>query len=71
MRNLRTSWPAPSCWHGAISQCLRPTAEATSPITGRVNWWVIPLDLRAFTPPLGIVDYLRKLEEVLIRACAD
>jgi len=29
------------------------------------------LDLRAFTPPIGIVDYLRKLEEVLIRACAD
>jgi lipoyl(octanoyl) transferase len=29
------------------------------------------LQLRSFTPPLGIVDYLRKLEEVLIRACAD
>jgi lipoyl(octanoyl) transferase len=29
------------------------------------------LDLRGFAPPLGIVDYLRKLEEVLIRACAD
>ena len=29
------------------------------------------LHLRRFTPPLGIVDYLRKLEEVLIRACAD
>ena len=29
------------------------------------------LNLRGFTPPLGIVDYLRKLEEVLIRACAD
>ncbi len=29
------------------------------------------LNLRAFTPPIGIVDYLRKLEEVLIRACAD
>src|SRR6201996_3526888 len=29
------------------------------------------LDLRAFTPPLGIVAYLRWLEEVLIRACAD
>ncbi len=29
------------------------------------------LNLRAFTPPLGIVDYLRKLEEVLIRACGD
>ena len=29
------------------------------------------LNLRAFTPSLGIVDYLRKLEEVLIRACAD
>ncbi len=29
------------------------------------------LDLRAFIPPIGIVDYLRKLEEVLIRACAD
>jgi lipoyl(octanoyl) transferase len=29
------------------------------------------LHLRSFTPPLGIVDYLRKLEEVLIRACAD
>jgi lipoyl(octanoyl) transferase len=27
--------------------------------------------LRSFTPPLGIVEYLRKLEEVLIRACAD
>ena len=29
------------------------------------------LNLRAFSPPIGIVDYLRKLEEVLIRACAD
>ena len=29
------------------------------------------LHLRSFIPPLGIVDYLRKLEEVLIRACAD
>jgi lipoyl(octanoyl) transferase len=29
------------------------------------------LHLRSFTPPVGIVDYLRKLEEVLIRACAD
>jgi lipoyl(octanoyl) transferase len=29
------------------------------------------LHLRSFTPSLGIVDYLRKLEEVLIRACAD
>jgi lipoyl(octanoyl) transferase len=29
------------------------------------------LSLRELTPPLGIVDYLRKLEEVLIRACAD
>src|ERR1700760_4184098 len=29
------------------------------------------LHLRRFTPPLGIVEYLRKLEEVLIRACAD
>jgi lipoyl(octanoyl) transferase len=29
------------------------------------------LHLRRFTPPLGIVDYLRKLEEVIIRACAD
>jgi lipoyl(octanoyl) transferase len=29
------------------------------------------LDLRGFTPSLGIVAYLRWLEEVLIRACAD
>ncbi len=29
------------------------------------------LDLRGFAPPLGIVEYLRRLEEVLIRACAD
>ena len=29
------------------------------------------LNLREFTPPIGIVEYLRKLEEVLIRACAD
>jgi lipoyl(octanoyl) transferase len=29
------------------------------------------LNLRAFTPPIGIVEYLRKLEEVLIRSCAD
>src|ERR1700730_7500986 len=29
------------------------------------------LHVRSFTPPLGIVDYLRKLEEVLIRTCAD
>jgi lipoyl(octanoyl) transferase len=29
------------------------------------------LNLRALTPPVGIVDYLRKLEEVLVRACAD
>ena len=29
------------------------------------------LNLRSFTPPLGIVVYLRWLEEVLIRVCAD
>jgi lipoyl(octanoyl) transferase len=29
------------------------------------------LDLRGFAPPLGIVEYLRRLEEVLIRSCAD
>ena len=29
------------------------------------------LNLRSFTPQLGVVEYLRKLEEVLIRACAD
>jgi lipoyl(octanoyl) transferase len=29
------------------------------------------LDLRAFTPSLGIVSYLRWLEETLIRTCAD
>ena len=29
------------------------------------------LNLRSFTPQLGIVVYLRWLEEVLIRACAD
>jgi lipoyl(octanoyl) transferase len=29
------------------------------------------LHLRSFTPPIGIVEYLRKLEEVLIRTCAD
>src|SRR5271170_381498 len=29
------------------------------------------LHLRSFTPPLGVVEYLRKLEEVIIRACAD
>jgi lipoyl(octanoyl) transferase len=29
------------------------------------------LHLRSFTPSIGIVEYLRKLEEVLIRACAD
>jgi lipoyl(octanoyl) transferase len=29
------------------------------------------LNLRSWNPPIGIVDYLRKLEEVLIRACAD
>jgi lipoyl(octanoyl) transferase len=29
------------------------------------------LNLRGFNPSIGIVDYLRKLEEVLIRTCAD
>jgi lipoyl(octanoyl) transferase len=29
------------------------------------------LNLRGLSPPVGIVEYLRKLEEVLIRACAD
>ena len=29
------------------------------------------LHLRSFSPSLGIVEYLRKLEEVLIRACGD
>ena len=28
-------------------------------------------DLRGFTPRLGAVEYVRKLEEVLIRTCAD
>ncbi len=29
------------------------------------------LDLRGFSPRLGAVDYMRRLEEVVIRACAD
>ena len=29
------------------------------------------LDLRAATPRMGAIDYVRKLEEVLIRTCAD
>jgi lipoyl(octanoyl) transferase len=29
------------------------------------------LDLRSFIPRLGAVDYVRRLEEVLIRACSD
>ncbi|HUY81813.1 MAG TPA: lipoyl(octanoyl) transferase LipB, partial [Acidobacteriaceae bacterium] len=29
------------------------------------------LDLRSFTPRLGAVDYVRHLEEALIRACGD
>jgi lipoyl(octanoyl) transferase len=29
------------------------------------------LNLRGFTPSIGIIDYLRKLEEVLIRVCAE
>ena len=29
------------------------------------------LNLRGFTPTIGIVEYLRKLEEVLIRTCGD
>lgn len=29
------------------------------------------LDLRSFTPRLGAVDYVRRLEEALIRACGD
>ncbi len=29
------------------------------------------LDLRGFNPSLGAIDYVRKLEEVLIRSCAD
>src|ERR1700727_176643 len=28
-------------------------------------------DLRSFTPRLGAVDYVRKIEEALIRACGD
>lgn len=28
-------------------------------------------DLRGFTPRIGVVDFVRKLEEVLIRTCAD
>lgn len=29
------------------------------------------VDLRGFSPRMGVIDYVRKLEEVLIRACAD
>jgi len=29
------------------------------------------LDLRSFTPRLGAIDYVRRLEETLIRACSD
>ena len=29
------------------------------------------LDLRSFTPRLGAIDYVRRLEEALIRACSD
>lgn len=28
-------------------------------------------DLRGFTPPIGAVEFVRRLEEVLIRTCAD
>ena len=72
MPNQSTSWPAASCWRGAASRFLQPTAAETSPITGRVSWWVIPSSTCVGSRRrLGIVDYLRKLEEVLIRACAD
>jgi lipoyl(octanoyl) transferase len=29
------------------------------------------LDLRGFTPALGAIEYVRKLEEVIVRACGD
>lgn len=29
------------------------------------------LDLRGFTPALGAIEYVRKLEEVILRACGD
>lgn len=29
------------------------------------------VDLRGFSPRMGVIDYVRKLEEVLIRACGD
>jgi lipoyl(octanoyl) transferase len=44
--------------------------DVTYPGPGQLVGYPI-LNLRGFTPPIGIVDYLRKLEEVLIRACAD
>jgi lipoyl(octanoyl) transferase len=51
---------------------LRPTAEATSPITGRGNWSGIPFSICADSRRRWASwTYLRKLEEVLIRACAD
>ncbi len=50
MPTVSTWWPATSCWPAAASPCLRPTAEATSPITVRASWWVIPFSICAALP---------------------
>ena len=52
------------------SRFIRPTAAATSPITGRGNWSGYPiLDLREWKRDVGA--YVRAIEQVMIDTLAD
>ncbi len=78
MPNGRTSWPRPNCWPSGAwkySRCDRG-GDVTFHGPGQLVGYPI-FDLREIATPdgkrktLGAVDYVRRLEEVLIRTCAD
>ena len=62
----------------AASKSSSAIAAATLRFTDPVNWWAIPSSICVDFPPttarrktLGVIEYVRRLEEVLIRTCAD
>jgi hypothetical protein len=63
-----------NCWPAAALPSTRSTAAATLPTMGRGNWLGYPIfDLRSLRNPsggrLGPVDFVRMMEEALIRLC--
>ena len=77
MRPAPTSLPRTSTSRSVASRCTRSIAAATSPTTAPASSSGIPSSISAaisrasVARTLGPVDYVRLLEEVLIRTCGD